>query len=373
MTTLRRVFTRTALVRLAVAWAAVIALALAGGVLTPPVAGPVLVIALVVIVGVILLAAFGVVHEAEELAHKLGDPYGSLVLTLSIVAIEVILISSVMLGPGEHATIARDSVSAVMMIIVNLVIGVAILVGARRHGAMRVNRTGTSTYLAMIVFLTALAFGLPAVLDGGTYAPAQAVAVVLVTVALYAWFLIRQTGKQAADYHEVEDHGVEEEARAPIGEILREHRAELLARVGLLLATMIPIVLMSHDMAGLLDDGLGRIGAPVALAGVLIAIIVFTPETITSIRAAAGGEIQRVVNLCLGAFVSTVGLTIPAVLTIGLLTGQVVVLAESPAILVLIVVSLVASVVTFTAPKVTAIHGAVHVALFAVYGVMLLG
>ena len=117
------------------------------------------------------------------------------------------------------------------------------------------------------------------------------------------------------------------------------------------------------------------IGAATIVAtprGGFASIVRFGTASALAARAAAGGEIQRVVNLCLGAFVSTVGLTIPAVLTIGLLTGQVVVLAESPAILVLIVVSLVASVVTFTAPKVTAIHGAVHVALFAVYGGMLL-
>src|SRR5699024_1954108 len=111
--------------------------------------------------------------------------------------------------------------------------------------------------------------------------------------------------------------------------------SEILTRAMVLVLTVIPIVLLSHDMATLLDQGLGRIGAPTALSGILIAAIVFLPETITAIRAAASAEIQRMSNLCHGALVSTVGLTIPTVLTIGLFTGQTVVLAESPANLML--------------------------------------
>lgn len=143
----------------------------------------------------------------------------------------------------------------------------------------------------------------------------------------------------------------------------------MLWRVGLLVATVLPIVLLSQDMAALLDDGLGRVGAPVALAGILIAMIVFLPESITSVRAALAGEIQRVSNLCHGALVSTVGLTIPAVLLIGLLTGQPVVLAETPPALLLLGATLLLSVATFTAKEVTAMHGAAHLALFGVYGI----
>src|SRR5690606_36989405 len=107
-----------------------------------------------------------------------------------------------------------------------------------------------------------------------------------------------------------------------VTEVVARHRSEILLRIGLLVVTVLPIVLLSHDMAGLLDDGLGRLGAPVALAGVLIAMIVFLPESLTSVRAALAGEAQRVSNLCHGALVSTVGITIPAVLIIGLATGQ---------------------------------------------------
>ena len=373
-----RILTPIALVRLALGWGAVVVLALSGPLLEPPVATPLLVSALAVIIGVIVLCSFGVVKEAEQLAHRLGDPYGTLVLTLSIVLIEVVLISAVMLGPGEHTTIARDSVMAVSMIILNAVVGASLLVGGLRHGDLRINRTGTSSYLALLVPLLAVALVLPVMIgQGGAYTGGQAITVIVLTLALYACFLVRQMGVQAGDFREVTvvppsgAVGVTATSRPAIRTVIAEHRSEILARVGLLVATVLPIVLLSHDMSALLDDGLGRTGAPVALTGLLIAVIVFLPESITSVRAALAGEAQRVVNLCHGALVSTVGLTIPAVLVIGMLTGQQVVLAESAANLVMLGVALLLSVTTLAARRVTALHGAAHLVVFAVYVLVL--
>lgn len=375
---LKRLISASDIARIALGWGAFGALLLAHPLLTAPVPAPLLVIALTIIVAVILICAFGVVKQAEALAHRLGDPYGSLVLTLSIVLIEVILISAVMLGPGEHATIARDSVMAVSMIILNLVIGLALLLGGIRHRGMAHNRTGTSAYLAMLVVLTALAFALPALIgQDGAYTSAQSIPVVILTVLLYGFFLFRQMGAQAADFTEVDERVVRRTSSSTdagehsIRDTLRVHRTEVIVRLAVLVVTVIPIVLLSHDMAALLDDGLGRLGAPTALAGVLIAAIVFLPESITAIRAALGGEIQRVVNLCHGALVSTVGLTVPAVLVIGMLTDQTVILAETPADLMLLGVTLLLSLTTFAAKRVTAMHGATHLAVFAVYVLVL--
>lgn len=378
-TELKQLIGVTDIVRVALGWGAFAALLLLHPVLAPPVPGPVLVIALLGIIAVILVCAFGVVKQAEALAHRLGDPYGSLVLTLSIVLIEVILISAVMLGPGEHATIARDSVMAVAMIIMNLVIGLALLLGGLRHRGMAHNRTGTSAYLSMLVVLVALAFGLPALIGtDGSYTTGQEIPIIVLTLVLYAFFLYRQMGAQASDFTEVDPRlrqsaarQEKAEATGGIRQVLAEHRTEVLVRLALLVVTVIPIVLLSHDMAALLDDGLGRLGAPVALAGVVIAGIVFLPESITAVRAALGGEAQRVNNLGLGALVSTVGLTIPAVLIIGMLTGQTVVLAESPANLLMLGVTLLLSVTTFAAKRVTAMHGAAHLVTFAVYVIVL--
>jgi len=381
--TWRTVLTRAAITRLTVGWAAVGLAALAAPLLPPPVPAPLLIGSLAVIIGVILWCAFGVVHEAEALAHRLGDPYGTLILTLSIVVIEVVLIASVMLGPGDHTTIARDSVMAVSMIILNLVVGVCLVVAGLRYGNLPVNRVGTSAYLVMLAVLITTGFALPAVIGtDGSFGSGQALVVAALTVGLYAVFLWRQTGAQAADFREAagmppsaadrEPGGAEAEGpRRPVGDVIAEHRIELLARSVLLVVTVLPIVLLAQHMATLLDDGLGRLGAPVALAGVLIALIVFTPETLTAVRAARGGEMQRVVNLCHGALVSTVGLTIPTVLVISLLTGQRVVFAESPANLLLLAATLAVSALAGSSPRVGAVHGAVHLMLFAVYGLAL--
>ena len=373
----RTVLTPPAVLQLGLGWAGVLALALLGDALAPPLPGIVTLLALLGIVAVILIAAFGVVRQAEALAHRLGDPYGTLVLTLSIVVIEVVLIAAVMLGPGEHTTIARDSIMAVSMIIMNLVLGACLLVGGIRHGSRQVSRTGTSAYLVLLIVLSGLAFALPGMVGAeGAFTTGQALVIIPLTIAVYAVFLWRQTGPQAADFQEAQSSPAAESTAdagrsASLREVLATHRGELLARTGLLIATVLPIILLSHDMAALLDDGLERLGAPVALSGVLIAMIVFTPETITALRAAWGGEMQRVVNLNHGALVSSLALTIPTVLVIALLTGQQVVFAESAANLLLLGLTFAVAAVTAAAPRVTALHGAVHLVLFAVYAMVL--
>lgn len=376
---LRSILTPAALAQLALGWVAFLVLLVARPLITGPLSTPMLFLLLAGIIAVIVFCAFGVVAQAEHLAHRLGDPYGTLVLTLSIVVIEVILISAVMLGPGEHATIARDSVMAVSMIILNLVVGTALLVGGIRHGSLQPNRAGVSSYLSLLVVLLTTAFVLPGLIgEDGAYTPGQAVPIGMLTLGLYVFFLYRQMGPQKTDFQEVAltaarvpaDEGVSAEVpRGSILQTLATHRFEVTARAVLLVLTVVPIVLPSHDMAALLDDGLDRLGAPIALSGILIAMIVFLPETITTIRAAYTGEIQRVSNLCHGALVSTVGLTIPAVLTIGLFTGQTVTLAENPVNLALLAVTVLLTITSFFGKKTTALHGGAHLMTFILYGI----
>lgn len=368
-----------AIATIVLGWAAYAALVLAQPLLGPGLGHLAGLAVLVGIIAVIIVCAFGVVTQAEHLAHRLGEPYGTLVLTFSIVLIEVVLICAMLLGPGDHATVARDSVMAVTMIILNLVIGLCLVVGGLRYGGMQHNRTGTSTYIALIAVLLAIAFVLPGTMgSSGAFTPAQAIPVALLTVTLYAFFLVRQTGAQAGDFREVDPRalaarpavGTEGET-ARIGHILRAHRAEIAGRLLILVLSVLPIILLSHDMSVLLDRALTRAGAPAALAGVVIATIVFLPETITALRAALAGEIQRVSNLTHGALVSTVGLTIPAVLVIAQLTGQAVVFAESPTHLVLLGASVALSALTAMAERVTPVHGAAHLVLFGLYGLAL--
>lgn len=220
--------------------------------------------------------------------------------------------------------------------------------------------------------LVAVAFAFPAVIGpGGAYTPGQAIPILILTILLYGFFLYRQTGAQNTDFQEVTTptpYTGETKPRPAVTVVLREHQAEVIARVLVLLATVIPIVLLSHDMAVFLDDGLDRLGAPIALSGILIAMIVFLPEAITTVRAAWMGEAQRVTNLAHGALVSCVGLTLPVVLAIGLFTGQTVILAESPVNLLLLGVSLLLSLTTFSSKRMTALHGAAHLFVFVLYG-----
>ncbi|OAV59884.1 calcium:proton antiporter [Enteractinococcus helveticum] len=374
---LRSILTPSAILQFIIGWAAVVFFRLGSTFFQPPQKTVALVIILVAIVAVIICAAFGVVTQAEHLARRLGDPYGTLILTMSIVMIEVILIAAVMLGPGEHPTIARDSVMAVSMIILNLVVGLALIVGGLRHAKLRVNRTGVGAYLGILLPLLTVGLVLPAFIgDDGQYSVGQAIPIVAMTILVYGLFLYFQTGRQRTDFQEptvsanldpAERGTVTTEQRSSIGQILRVHRSEILARTLLLVATVLPIVLLSHDMATYLDTLLDRAGAPVALSGIVIATIVFLPETVTTVRAAAAGEMQRVSNLCHGALVSTVGLTIPVVLIIGMVTGQSVILGESPAHMILLAVSLLLTFASFLGGRATAVHGMAHLMIFSVY------
>ena len=366
----RRVVTPTTVTQLLLGWGTYTILWFLGN-LGPLSTGP-LFILLGALVGIIASCAFGVVTQAEAIAKRLPDPYGTLVLTLSIVVIEVVLIAAVMLGPGQHPTIARDSVMAVSMIILNLVIGLALLIAGFRYTRPRFNPIGATSYLALLVVLLSVAFVFPGMIGtDGSYTTGQATLILTMTTLLYAFFLIRQMGAQRTDF---QDPNTPEqpaqtggETDPGVGHVVAHHRRELTARSTLLLALVIPIVLLSHVMAGLLDDAMARLGAPTALAGIIIATIVFLPETVTALRAAYRNELQRVSNLCHGAAVSTVGLTIPVVLTIGLLTSQDVILAENPTNLALLGITLVLTAVTALTPMVTALHGAGHLAVFVLY------
>lgn len=329
----------------------------------------------------ILAASFGVVHQADHLAHQLGEPYGTLILTLSIVSIEVILIASVLLGPGEFPTIGRDSIFAVMMIILNLVMGICLVAGAARHGEQEYNAQGAVTYLSMIVLLTGTALVLPRFLSGaGEFTRTQAIAMGVLTALLYAAFLYKQmgshrwlfiqpaTGAMAIPDDDAARAGPGTSAGAAGGAI---DRWAVLVRSMVLLALILPIVLLAHHLAVVTDYGIAAMGAPAAVGGVLIAIIVFTPESITAVKAAMHNEMQRAINLCLGAFVSTVGLTVPAVLAIGLVTGKQVILGISAMETVLFVLTVALTVQTFNGQRTSPIQGFMHIGLFAVFGLLL--
>ena len=324
----------------------------------------------------ILIASFGVVHEADHLAGQLGEPYGTLILTLSIVSIEVILIASMLLGPGDLPTIGRDSIFAVMMIIMNLVIGLCLIVGSARNGEQEYNAQGAGSYVSMIVLLTGIALLLPNFTSrAGEFSATQAVGISLITLLLYAAFLGMQMKSHrrlfiqppAGCMHvpQVREAGQEPLQGPPLD------KRELILRTLVLLGLILPIVLLAHYLAVVTDYGIEKAGAPVAVGGVLIAIIVFTPESITAVKAALNNEMQRALNLCLGAFVSTVGLTVPAVLVIGLVTHKQVIMGLSGAEMLLFAITALLTLLSFNGQRTSAIQGFMHLATFVVFGLLL--
>lgn len=338
----------------------------------------VILICFAVLLTAIMVASYGVVHEADELAQQLGEPYGTLILTLSVVLIEVILIVSVLLGPSEAPTIGRDSIFSVMMIIMNLITGLCLLAGALRHGEQEYNVQGSLGYLSMIVVLAGIAFLLPNGLAGsdGSFSTVQAAVIASLTMLLYSLFLYFQMGQYKTHYQQPEA-GLMLIDRQKFLQEKREEKAPFDIRKNLghavkLIAFMVPIVLMSKYLAIIIDYGLEKTGAPVVMGGLLIAIIVFTPESITAIKAALNNETQRAINLCLGALVSTVGLTVPAVLAIGLITGKTVIFGISTTETVFFALTIGLTVLTYLGQKTTAIQGILHLALFAFFALALL-
>lgn len=361
--------------RLPLAWLTVVATLLAPTIV-PASMSPILAGLLFFwLLGIIFWAAFGVVHEAEEIAEILGEPYGTLILTLSIVIIEVALISAVMLGSHAVPTLGRDTMFAVLMIVLNGVVGLGLLVGGLRHHQQSFNLQGASAYLAVTIPLAVIALVLPNFTtssSGGTLSTGQSLLFSLLTIALYGIFLWLQTGRHKGFFQPPEMAAIEGQDASPLphGDGAAAQPASLPQHVLLLLANILPIVILSKSLAKLLDAGIEALAAPTALGGIIIAMIVFTPEGISALRAVAANQLTRAINLCLGAAASTLGLTVPAVLLIGLISGQPVVLGLSGANMVLLAMTLVLNGITFSNSRTTMLEGAVHLSLFAVFMVL---
>lgn len=373
------VFTRKLGLRLALGWVAALTAWVGRGFLSSDLPLPLSVGILATIVVVILVCSSGVVAQAERLARVLGDPYGTLILSVTIALIEVVLIAAVMLGPGSHPTIARDSIMAVTMIIMNLVVGAAILIRLRNAPKTYANRLGVSRYLGFIAVLQLVAFVLPdSVTDGGQYSPVQMGVAAVFAAGLYGVFLALQVGPWKAAFQEPPGStppkrygGPGTESALPrhpqILTVMKANVRELALRTVALVALMIPVIYLSDSMAHQLDYLVAAVGAPVALSGLLIAVIVFLPETLTTFAAARMGEAQRASNLTHGALLSTMGITIPVVFTVSLLSGAPALTGETSLNLVFLAVTLILSLLTFRGRNQTALMGWAHIGLFAFY------
>ena len=312
-----------------------------------------------------LWLAFSVVRHAECLATLLGEPYGTLILTLSVIGIEVALISSVMLAGADKPTLARDTMFSVLMIVLNGLVGLSLITGGLKHRFQSYNLQGANAYLAVIITLSVLCLILPSFTHsapGGQLSSLQAVFLVGMSIILYGVFLGIQTVTHSDIFKQPDSDG-EEASHAHPDLVIRTvpfHSAALIAAI-------LPIVLLSKTLAVYIDHGLETLNAPLALGGFLIAALVLTPEGLSSIQAARDNQLQRAVNICLGSALATIGLTIPAILTISWLTNETVELGLDSVDIVILSVTLVVSLVTFVSSQTNFLLGMVHLAIFAAY------
>ncbi len=337
---------------------------------------------LVGVSGVMLLGALAIVRHAEVLAHRLGEPRGTLLLTMTITGLEAAMVGLVMSSGEEKPALPRDTMYAVVMLVLNGFLGVALLTGGIRHSEQPYNPQSANAFLVMIIPFTVLSLVLPnytRVTPGPTLSAFQMGFLCLVSVTIYAVFLIAQTTWHRGFFvfaSEPADAGgarrraarpddLPQSGAPPAHDDHHESGASNRYHVLLLIVYSVGVVLLAKVLSKPLDAVVLNLGAPAALAGFLLALLVLTPESIAAIKAARRNQLQRAVNILLGSALASIGLTIPIVIAVALLTGRRLVLGLEPAEIVLLVLTLVVSILTFNRPRTNMLMGAVHLLLFA--------
>jgi Ca2+:H+ antiporter len=247
-------------------------------------------------------------------------------------------------------------------------VGLTLLIGGLKYHEQEYSLQGASSFLAVILPLAVIGLVLPNYTRSSpdqTFSSVQAAFLAVVSLALYGIFLTIQNGRHRAYFQTSRTVAQAEFAQRDRRVVPEEHT--VLYHVALLLAYMAPLVVLSQQLAIPIDFTIGVLSAPVALAGLLIAMLVLAPESLGALRAALVNDLQRAVNILLGSVLATIGLTIPAVVTFGLLTGRTVILGLNTADITLLSLTLVLSTMTFTSNRTNVLLGAVHLVLFFTY------
>jgi Ca2+:H+ antiporter len=317
---------------------------------------------------VILAAAFAVVRHAEALAEMLGEPLGTLILTLAVTGIEVMMITAVMYSGHGHPTLARDAMFAVVMIVLNGMVGLSLLLGGLRYREQTYNLQGANSFLAVILPITVIGLVLPNFTEsspGPTYSPFHATFLIVLFVGLYGVFLAIQNVRHREYFLQP---GSGEGAHTPHA---RPGAGPVVGHAGLLVAYMLPMVFLAEQLAVPIDYGIETLHAPPAVGGFLVSVLVLSPESMAAARAALANQLQRAVNVLLGSVVATISLTGPSVLAIGFFTGKQIVLGLEPAGITLLALTLGVSMLTFGRARTNVLFGAVHLLLFLAYLMLL--
>jgi Ca2+:H+ antiporter len=314
-------------------------------------------------IAIMLGAVFAAVELADVIAHRVGEPYGTLVLTLAVTVIEVALIESIVLTPNSPPALARDTVFAVIMIVCNGLVGLCIMVGSLRHHEQEFQVSGASLYINVLGALSVLTLILPnytVTTVGPYYSTAQLLFVSAITMVLYGTFLFIQTSRH-------KDYFRAEEATAPDGHhVYPSNRAVGLSVIMLLMA-LTGVILLSKKFAGVLEIGLDHLGAPQAVSGIVIAMLVLAPESITALRAAHRNMLQKSLNLALGSSLATIGLTIPAVAVTNVVLDKPLEVGLSSRDSLLLALTLFLSVLTFASGRTNILAGLIHLVVFATF------
>jgi Ca2+:H+ antiporter len=296
---------------------------------------------------------FAAVHHAEVIAHEIGEPYGTLLLTLAVTVIEVALIATIMLGDTAAPALARDTVFAVVMIVCNGLAGICIFIGGLRYREQDFQVPGANLYLSVLFTMATITLVLPnytLTAPGPVYSAAQLGFVSIVTILLYAVFLYTQTMRHRDYFVDpsagLDDHGA------------KLSRAALALSCGLLLLALLAVVLLAKKFSLVVDA---------AVAGVIVALLILLPESVAAIAAARANDLQKSINLALGSSLATIGLTIPAVAAAAYALDKPLVLGLNLQGMVLLVLTFALSMLTFGTGRTNILFGLVHMVVFAVF------
>ncbi len=316
----------------------------------------------VVLLVVLFGTVFAAVHHAEVIAHRIGEPYGTLLLTLSVTVIEVALIVTIMLGDKAAPTLARDTVFAVVMIVCNGLVGICILLGGLKFREQDVQISGVNLYLSVLVAIGTVTLIMPNYAmsaPGPVYSTVQIGFVSAATLMLYAVFVYTQTVRHR-DYFIIETTNEPDSAK-------HASNRELFLSIVLLLVSLLAVVLLSKKFSLVVDVGAAKIGAPPAFAGVLVAVLILLPESVAALAAARRNDLQKSINLALGSSLATIGLTIPAVALATYLLDTELVLGLEPRDMVQLAMTYLLTMLTFGTGRTNILFGIVHLLVFAGY------
>ena len=317
-----------------------------------------------VVAGALLAAAvMAAVHHAEVVAHRVGEPFGSLVLAVAVTVIEVALIVTLMVSGGSDTeTLARDTVFAAVMITTNGIVGICLLVGALHKGTASFNAEGTATALATVCTLAVLCLVLPTFTigaPGAEFTADQLAFAAVASLTLYGLFVVVQTVRHR-DYFVPENAGPEDHADPPSDR-------EALTSLGLLVVSLVAVVGLAKLESSPIEEAIASIGAPQSAVGVVIALLVLAPETLAAVRNARRDRVQTSFNLALGSAMASIGLTIPAIAVASIWLDGPLVLGLGATQIVLLAITAVVGALTVLPGRATLQEGGVHLVLFAAF------